>query len=121
MKFLVVEDSQMQRQIVRNYFRDISDSVEIIETSNGLEAYEYLQDNKVDVIFCNWSMPLMSGMELLRLINEEKPYKRFGFFSAHQNVDITDDAKNAGADFFIEKPLLKHNLVSLIENGFINL
>ena len=40
--------------------------------ANGLEAYEYLKENQVDVILADIKMPEMTGIELLKKIREEE-------------------------------------------------
>ena len=49
-----------------------AEGYEIVKkASNGLEAYEYLRENEVDIIFCDIQMPKMTGLELLQRIKEE--------------------------------------------------
>ena len=46
---------------------------EIVKTAaNGKEAYEYLKENRVDLILADIEMPEMTGLELLEKIREEK-------------------------------------------------
>lgn len=69
---LIVEDEPIGQEIIRSYI----DRVEFLEVrgrfKNALEAFTWLQSNTVDLLFLDIKMPRMSGLELLRAL-QEKP------------------------------------------------
>src|ERR1044071_6829926 len=69
---LIVEDEPIGQEIIRSYI----DRVDFLEVSgrfkNALEAFTWLQSNSVDLLFLDIKMPRMSGLELLRSL-QEKP------------------------------------------------
>jgi DNA-binding LytR/AlgR family response regulator len=69
---LIVEDEPIGQEIIRSYI----DRVDFLEVhgrfKNALEAFTWLQTNNVDLIFLDIKMPRMSGLELLRSL-QEKP------------------------------------------------
>ena len=69
---LIVEDEPIGQEIIQSYI----DRVDFLEVhgrfKNALEAFTWLQGNSVDVIFLDIKMPRMSGLELLKSL-QEKP------------------------------------------------
>ncbi|MEJ0031483.1 MAG: LytTR family DNA-binding domain-containing protein [Bacteroidota bacterium] len=69
---LIVEDEPIGQEIIRSYI----DRVDFLEVrgrfKNALEAFTWLQSNNVDLLFLDIKMPRMSGLELLRSL-QEKP------------------------------------------------
>ncbi len=69
---IIVEDEPIGQEIIRSYI-DRAGVLRIDgQFRNALEAFAWLQSNSVDVIFLDIKMPRMSGLELLRSL-QEKP------------------------------------------------
>ncbi|MFV8343815.1 LytR/AlgR family response regulator transcription factor [Flavobacterium sp. XS2P39] len=67
-KCVLVDDEPLAIKILQNYFTNFSD-FEIIGTfNNALEALDFINNNTVDAVFLDISMPMMTGFELIRLI-----------------------------------------------------
>ena len=72
-KILVVDDSAMMRKVVLRILKMADVEFEAaLEAANGMEALTLLRDNEVELIMCDINMPIMSGLELLEQIKEEK-------------------------------------------------
>ncbi len=72
-KVLLVDDEPFILQGLKAVVDWQAEGFEIVRScANGLEAYEYLKENAVDVILADIKMPEMTGIELLRKIREEK-------------------------------------------------
>ncbi len=67
-KCVLVDDEPLAIKVLENYFNNFSD-FEIIGTfSNAIEALAFINSNTVDAVFLDINMPLMTGFELIRLI-----------------------------------------------------
>lgn len=67
-KCVLVDDEPLAIKVLQNYFTNFAD-FEIIGTfSNALEALEFINNNSVDAVFLDINMPMMTGFELIRLI-----------------------------------------------------
>ena len=66
---LIVDDSAMMRKIVLRMLglADLHFD-HILEAANGREGLELLKSNPVDLILCDITMPVMSGLEMLRQV-----------------------------------------------------
>ena len=72
-KVLLVDDEPYILQGLKSLIDWEAEGFEVVKScANGLEAYEYLKENQVDVIFADIKMPEMTGIELLKKIREEE-------------------------------------------------
>ena len=114
---LVVEDAQIQREIVLAQL-EASGFEEAIGMEDGVEAYSYLEENTADLIICDWNMPNMNGLELLKKVRSNTSLKNIPFTVLTINEDVTKEAMDAGASDFISKPTNPEELVEKIEIFF---
>jgi two-component system chemotaxis response regulator CheY len=70
---LVVDDSAMMRKVVLRVLKMANVEFEgVLEAGDGAEALALLRANKVDLIMCDINMPVMTGLQLLQQIKDEK-------------------------------------------------
>jgi two-component system, chemotaxis family, protein-glutamate methylesterase/glutaminase len=105
-RVMVVDDSALYRQMVKNVLRTLTD-VEVIGLAcTGKEALEKIPELKPELLTLDVQMPDMNGLELLREIKQRRlPVKSIMLSSltAH-GAQVTTDALLAGAFDFIQKP-----------------
>jgi PAS domain S-box-containing protein len=116
LRILAVDDSPD----VLEYFEDFAGTMGIscVVASDGVEAYKIIEaasDEPFDLVFADWRMPRMNGIDLTRKIKE-----RFGqnivviMISATEWETIAEEANSAGVDGFVPKPLFSSALVDCI-------
>jgi len=106
LKVMVVDDSALYRQLVKNVLRNIADVDVIGLACTGKEALEKIPQLQPDLLTLDVQMPDMNGLELLREIKQRRlPVKAIMLSSltAH-GARVTMDALLAGAFDFIQKP-----------------
>ncbi len=105
MRVLVADDSMVMRRIVVRTMRqagfDVSD---IIEASDGRQAYETVMTQNPDLVLSDWNMPEMTGIESLRAIRAAGSNVLFGFVTSEGSEEMRAEAAAAGAAFLIAKP-----------------
>jgi len=70
-KCVLVDDEPLAIKVLQNYFANFSD-FEIIGTfNNTLEALDFINNNAVDTLFLDINMPMMTGFELISLIENK--------------------------------------------------
>lgn len=113
-RILVVDDAPE----VLEYFQDIATSIgaDCRVTQSGPEALRILEgDSHFHVIFVDWKMPEMDGIELTRRIHEKYgEHVVVVMISAVAWSQIEEQAKQAGVERFIAKPLLPSPIVDCI-------
>ncbi|MGY3794599.1 LytR/AlgR family response regulator transcription factor [uncultured Aquimarina sp.] len=69
---LIADDEPIARQIVESYIKEIP-YLELVATcKNAFEVMSYLQSNSVDILFLDINMPKLSGISLLKTM-QQKP------------------------------------------------
>ncbi len=105
MKVLIVDDSKAMRMIVRRTMREAGfHNHRITEAEDGLDALEKIKHEQPHVVLSDWSMPKMTGIELLHALRAQNVQTRFGFVATVGNVEMREQASAAGADFVLTKP-----------------
>jgi two-component system chemotaxis response regulator CheY len=105
MKVLIVDDSKTMRMIIKRTLHQAGfDGLETVEAGNGLEALDKIRSAAPQVVLCDWNMPQMNGLQLLRRIAAEQLPVRFGFVTSESTNEMRETACQCGAQFFISKP-----------------
>ncbi len=73
-KVLIAEDSPTMRRIIHNSLRTIGFS-DVTEAENGLDAWQKLQADPVDLVITDWNMPEMNGAQLVGKLRSSEQYK----------------------------------------------
>ncbi|MFC4873270.1 response regulator [Negadavirga shengliensis] len=114
-KVLIAEDNSINMFLTKTIIMKISPHTEIIEASNGLQAFLYAQESKPDLILMDIQMPEMSGYEATLKI------KQIPELSSIPIVAITagnvkgerERCLEAGMVDFVPKPIVEKNIHSL--------
>lgn len=67
-KCIIVDDEPAAHYVLANYIRQNPQLELVFQGYNGIEAMDYLRENKVDLMFLDINMPEISGMELLKIL-----------------------------------------------------
>lgn len=67
-KCIIVDDEPAAHYVLANYIKQNPELELVFQGYNGIEAMNYLRENKVDLMFLDINMPEISGMELLKII-----------------------------------------------------
>ena len=104
---LVVDDSRIMRNIVKNSFAELKIPCQFIEAANGIEALKQLQNQKVHLIFLDWNMPELSGIDFLRSVRSMAEYKNLPIIMVTSEASRFNviEALDAGATDYIIKPV----------------
>lgn len=73
-KLLIVDDEEEIRTALSRHFRYLG--YDIATASNGSEALNILAEQKVGVIVSDIVMPVMNGVDLLRVVRKDYPMVR---------------------------------------------
>lgn len=114
MNILVAEDNVPSRILVVRILR--KKGHEVFEAPNGIDAVEILRSQKIDVVFTDWMMPEMDGMELIHYIRENiKPAPVIIVLTAIASEHAQEQVLNAGADEYLAKPIYENELLECLE------
>ena len=104
---MVVDDSRIMRNIVKNTFDLMKIPVQYLEAGDGKQALELLSGNKVDLILLDWNMPNLLGIDFLRLIKSKEEYKNIPVIMVTSEAAKFNviEAVKAGVTAYITKPI----------------
>ena len=100
---LIVDDVEINRVILAQFFEE---EYEIFEASNGKEALDVLDNNKVDIVLLDMVMPVMDGFELMEVMKSDDKYAGIPVIvtTARNEGETEVRAMEMGAVDFITKP-----------------
>ena len=111
LKVLVADDHFLIRQFVRNTLQD-SKIVNVQTAADGNEAIDLVQKaydaaQPYDVVFLDWNMPTISGLEVLSYFRAKAEYASTAFvmLTAESEQQNIMKAIKAGATSYIVKPV----------------
>ncbi|MFP3089410.1 response regulator [Treponema sp. TIM-1] len=108
---LVVDDSRIMRNIVKNTFSLMKIPCQYVEASNGREALQLLASQKIDLVLLDWNMPQLSGIDFLKTIRAKEEYKNLPVImvtSEAARYNVIEALKNGATDYII-KPVNEKN------------
>jgi DNA-binding response OmpR family regulator/anti-sigma regulatory factor (Ser/Thr protein kinase) len=111
---LVVEDDNSLRRIYAIY---LAEDFEVQTASNGHEALEQLNANKIDLVLSDINMPEMSGLSLREELNQTHGTDiiPFIFLTALDTTSMQERAADLGIDDYLVKPVDKAQLIHTID------
>ncbi|WP_424244584.1 PAS domain S-box-containing protein [Elusimicrobium posterum] len=119
LRILAVDDSPEIREYFLNIMGMLSLKCDI--ASSGAEALRMIEENKdnpYDIIFIDWMMPSMNGIELSKKIKALNISKSIIIMiSAAEWNEVEKEAIEAGVDRFIGKPLFPSTLINAINES----
>uniref|UniRef100_A0A6B2L196 Histidine kinase n=1 Tax=Arcella intermedia TaxID=1963864 RepID=A0A6B2L196_9EUKA len=120
-KLLVIDDCMTIRKMTQRLLQKLGhENVDIAE--NGKDGLELLKKSSYSLVFCDFLMPVMNGVECVRAYREwEKGQpdlaKRTVIVGMSANAEPNDvqNAQNNGMDEFCVKPITLSKLKEVIE------
>ncbi|HEX3281263.1 MAG TPA: response regulator [Pyrinomonadaceae bacterium] len=112
---LIVEDSEDARYFMRLELEQLG--YRIVEADNGEKAVEVAERERPDIILMDLSLPIMDGIAATEKIRACDGFKTVPVIAvtAHQETDFRADAKAAGFNAYVTKPIDMPWLSELIE------
>lgn len=105
LKVLIVEDQTEVRSMLRNTLMELGVN-QVFESCDGREALAFIDSafDFINLIICDWNMPNMSGVELLRQLRTVDPDMPFLMVTGRSDVNSVVEAKSSGVTAYISKP-----------------
>jgi CheY-like chemotaxis protein len=108
---LVVDDQANALHLIKDMLKSFG--VQAVQTAaDAAGALELLTERKdlVDVILCDWSMPEMSGLDLLREVRKTNRDLPFIMVTGTADPSSVLAAKDGGVTGYIKKPFSSEEL-----------
>ncbi len=117
-RFLVVDDFSTMRRVVRGLLREIGfERVE--EAEDGVAALARLRSQPFDFVVCDIGMPIMSGIDLLRMVRADATLRHLPvlMITAEARKEDILLAVQHGAAGYLVKPFTKEALEERVKKA----
>jgi CheY-like chemotaxis protein len=105
LKVLIVEDNPQAAKLLKKVLGGLGIH-QAFCSADGREAQQFLDaaDDMVDLIICDWEMPNMTGIELLRQVRRYYPNMPFIMLTGNADIDSVKAAARYQVNGYIKKP-----------------
>ncbi len=109
---LIVDDSRVIRTVARRIFEELN--FVTAEAEDGMSALRAVREKMPDLVLLDWSMPGMTGMEIVRSLRAQPGGDCPIILVCTTEVDATEiaHAVAAGIDDYIMKPFDRESLAA---------
>lgn len=104
-KILIVDDESIEREGIIYLIDRYQLPLEVVQATNGKAAFDYMQENSIDILLTDIKMPLMDGLELAQRTFETYPDVRILIFSAYGEFEYAKKAMAAHVINYLLKPI----------------
>lgn len=96
----LIEDEPLARKVLRGFIQEVENLELKVVFKNGVEAYQYLSENRVDLLFLDLKMPKLNGNDLL----DSLPYSPYVIFTTAYRDYALDSFEHKTIDY-LTKPI----------------
>ncbi|WP_047248345.1 LytR/AlgR family response regulator transcription factor [Chromobacterium subtsugae] len=112
LKALIVEDEYLARQELAYLIREHSGIEILASVEDGLEAFKFLQENEVDVVFLDIHIPSIDGLLLAKNLHKTTRPPRIVFVTAYKEFAV--EAFEVEAFDYILKPYNEQRIAHVL-------
>ena len=115
-KILVVDDNEINRKVVRSLLK--KSQIKVSEADNGMDCIKILEEEKFDIVFLDYMMPVMDGVETFNEIRnrhlcDDVPVI---MLTANAVVGAKEQFMSAGFTDYLTKPIAPEKLDKMIKD-----
>ena len=116
LNYLVVDDLELMRAVTVNQLRSMGFE-KIKVARHGAEALEMLRTSQFDAVLSDWNMPVMSGLELLKVLRADAKLCKIPFLmiTAEAERQRIEEVISAGVSGLLVKPYNAGSLKARLE------
>jgi two-component system response regulator YesN len=106
-RVMIVDDEYIMRQGIKYMINWEEYGFQVVgEASNGKEALDFMEKLKPNVVFCDIAMPVMDGLDFVRIVHRKYPDVQILILSAYDKFEYVRQALLNGAVDYVLKPTL---------------
>ena len=113
---LYAEDEEITRETVTSLLARRFPGLTIHAAANGAQGLELFRQVSPDLVVTDIKMPVMSGIEMARLLIEAKPELPVIVTSAHSDMQYLIESIEIGISRYVLKPIDSAKLFSCVES-----
>jgi CheY-like chemotaxis protein len=116
LRVLIVEDSILFRQLLKETMQDRFPSIEIHEAGNGVEAFQEIETSHPDLIFMDIRLPGENGIELTKKVKARYPNIIVIILTGYDLPEYRDFSSQHADYFFSKDSSTTENIFTVVES-----
>ena len=115
----IADDNERMVNLLGTLIRDDSELELVGQADNGKDIYDIIKEKEPDVVLLDIIMPKVDGLTVMEKVNQDSSMKKHPAFiviSAVGQEQITEDAFNLGACYYIMKPFDNEMILNRIKH-----
>jgi CheY-like chemotaxis protein len=119
-QIVIVEDDRPSIKYYETLLKNSGADIRIFRT--GKEFVDYISQgpSKIDIIFMDFLIPLINGIECMRLFRKGNKSIPIIMITAYSSEQAKAEAFIAGCNEFVLKPIYPEKILSLLEKYLIS-
>ncbi len=104
---LIVDDQSTSRTILTHVVKSINQKIKVIEKTNPEQALEWATEHTADLVFIDYVMPEMNGVDFVRLLKTLPKYESVPaiMITIKKDAETRYAALDSGVADFLNKPV----------------
>jgi len=117
MRVLIVDDNASMRAVLGSLLSGRGYTV-VASLADGSQVMECIRQHGPDIVCLDYEMPGRNGLDILREINASMPQIDVVFITAAEDPAVRQQAADAGAAGFIQKPFGQRQIIEELEQVY---
>jgi two-component system, chemotaxis family, chemotaxis protein CheY len=121
LNILIVDGNSFMRRMTRTMLMNLG-AKSVLEATDGLAALEAIRNCDPDIMFIDWDMPILNGLEVMRIVRSPDVFPRpnlpIVMLTSRAQRSFVVEALRAGVHEFLLKPTspkaLRERLMSIV-------
>lgn len=115
-KIGLAEDHQKFREVLKMILAFTPDLDLVIVAGNGKELLDKMEYTEVDVLILDNNMPILNGMETLKILKNDYPFVKTIIMSSNNEYEVVRKYAQLGANSYLLKNTDYQILVATIKS-----
>ena len=111
-KLLIVDDEIDIREFAKNFFK--KRNIEVFTASSGMEALKIINEEKPDLVLLDVHMEEMTGIDVLKKLRADKNDIKTIMVTGVEDEAVVNEANSWGVKGYIHKPLVLEELKNIV-------
>lgn len=115
-RIVLVDDHHVVRKGVRLLF-STEPTFNVVGDFNCVsDTLDFLEDNSVDVIMCDITMPDVGGVELVKIVKKQYPFIKILMLTMHLDASYIVEVMEEGVDGYILKDAKEEEIIEGVKS-----
>jgi DNA-binding NarL/FixJ family response regulator len=120
LRIILADDQKIFAETLKTYLEITSEQLSVVDiTDNGKKTLEAIEGFKPDLVLLDVRMPVMDGVETVKVIKEKYPYVKVIMLSTFDDEEYVQKAMEYGAvGYLLKEDIDAEELLHVIDAAF---